>query len=273
MDTPLVSVVITTKNEEDVLEELLKSLKRQTYRHVEIIVVDNHSTDRTLRIARRYTQWCYLKGPERSLQRNFGARNAHGAYLLFLDADMMVEPPVIEECVRLVHKKTDVKIVVIPERSVGTGFWAECKILERACYANDDTIEAARFFEARVFWEMGGYDERLTGPEDWDLPQKIKRKYRWERGTSFIIHRERNVTLSQLARKKYYYGLKVSRYVSQHPLSVTAGQLIYLLRPAFYRNWRLLLSNPINTGGMILMLAVEQFAGLAGFVKGRFLIK
>ena len=99
--SPLVSVVITTKNEEKNIENCLKSILKQTYPRdkIEIIVVDNNSTDRTKEIARRYTDKVYNKGPERSAQRNFGAKQAKGEYYLYLDADMILSPNVISECV------------------------------------------------------------------------------------------------------------------------------------------------------------------------------
>ena len=267
---PLVSVIITTKNEASVIGELLTSLAGQTHKHFEIIVVDNHSTDDTRTVVRSFGARVFTKGPERSAQRNFGAGRAAGNYLLFLDADMVLEDGVISECMKEAKKNPDANVVVIPEKSVGVGYWAKCKALERACYVGDETIEAARFFDKQAFWEMGGYDEQLTGPEDWDLPQRIRRKYAIARIQSYILHNERNVTLLSLARKKYYYGRKVSRYIARHPISVTGQQLIYLLRPAFYRNWRRLLSHPILTIGMMVMLVVEQTAGFLGFLAGRF---
>ncbi len=266
---PLISVIITTKNEESVIGQLLDSLRRQTEKRFEIIIVDNYSSDRTREIAKRYTKRIFLKGPERSSQRNFGASKAGGRYLLFLDADMVLGPDVLAQCLAAVKKNKRIKAVVIPEKSAGNSFWAKCKTLERACYVGDGTIEAARFFDTHAFVEAGGYDDRLTGPEDWDLPQKVKAKHAIGRIASFIMHNERNITLAGLAKKKYYYGLKVARYVSQHPLSITGQQLVYLLRPAFYRNWKLLVSHPVLTLGMIMMLAVEQCAGFAGFVKGK----
>jgi len=63
---PLVSVIITTKNEEKHIENLLQSIKRKTYKNIEIILVDNYSTDKTIEIARKYTDKIYLKGLERS---------------------------------------------------------------------------------------------------------------------------------------------------------------------------------------------------------------
>src|SRR3989304_9732791 len=89
---PLVSIIVTTKNESDVIERLLKSIKSQTHDNLEIIVVDNQSSDRTKEISKQYTRNVYDYGPERSAQRNFGARKAGGQYFLFLDADMELTP-------------------------------------------------------------------------------------------------------------------------------------------------------------------------------------
>ena len=74
----LVSVIVPTKNSEQFLEKCLDSIKKQTYKRVEIIVVDNNSTDNTKKIARKFTNKVFNKGPERSAQMNFGAKKAKG---------------------------------------------------------------------------------------------------------------------------------------------------------------------------------------------------
>jgi glycosyltransferase involved in cell wall biosynthesis len=73
---PLVSVVITTKNEEKNIENCLRSINGQTFTNVELIVVDNFSEDETVEIAKKYTTKVYFKGPERSSQRNYGVQVA-----------------------------------------------------------------------------------------------------------------------------------------------------------------------------------------------------
>lgn len=75
---PIVSVVVTIKNEENNIENCLKSIESQSYpqEKIEIIVVDNNSTDCTKKISRRFTNKVYNKGPERSVQRNFGMEKA-----------------------------------------------------------------------------------------------------------------------------------------------------------------------------------------------------
>ncbi len=53
---PLVSVIITTKNEERNIETCLKSIKNQTYKKIEVIVIDNNSADSTEKISKKYTK-------------------------------------------------------------------------------------------------------------------------------------------------------------------------------------------------------------------------
>lgn len=265
----LVSVIITTRNEIKNIENCLVSIINQVYKNIEIILVDNNSNDATKETARKYTSLVFNKGPERSAQRNFGAKKAKGDYLLFIDADMILLKNVVKECVG--KMRGDVKAIVIPEKSIGIGYWAQCKALERTFYEGDSSIEAARFFDKKKFWEIGGYDERITGPEDWDLPQRLGLKYKIGRINSFICHNEGKMSLAVLLKKKHYYGLKVSKYLkNNHPLRMTAQQVIYLLRPAFYKKWRLILRNPLLAAGMIFMLFTEQLAGFTGFVRGNF---
>ena len=96
---PLVSIIITTKNEEKNIGRCLKSIKKQACPNIEIIVVDNNSIDKTKQITKKYTKNVFNKGPERSAQRNFGAQKAKGKYLLFLDADMTLSPQLIKKAV------------------------------------------------------------------------------------------------------------------------------------------------------------------------------
>ena len=80
----LVSVIVTTRNEERNIGNCLQSIRLQTYKPVEIIVVDNNSTDKTQEIARSFTDVVVNKGPERSAQRNHGICGlAKGIFLIY----------------------------------------------------------------------------------------------------------------------------------------------------------------------------------------------
>src|SRR3989339_554384 len=130
-DLPVVSVIITTKNEEKNIENCLKSVQKQDYdkEKLEIIVVDNNSTDRTKEIASQFTDKIFDKGPERSAQRNFGAEKSYGKYILYLDADMILSEKVISECV-MKSEKGRIVGLYIPEVIIGSGFWIKVRNFE-----------------------------------------------------------------------------------------------------------------------------------------------
>ncbi|MFC1700111.1 glycosyltransferase family 2 protein, partial [Patescibacteria group bacterium] len=117
----LVSFVIPTKNSAKHLEKVIKRILEQTYSDVEIIVVDNNSTDNTKEIARKYTDKVFNKGPERSTQMNFGGKKAKYKYIFFLNSDCELEKDVTKECVDLCESGFDG--VMVSLMHVGKGFW------------------------------------------------------------------------------------------------------------------------------------------------------
>ena len=178
----IVSVIITTREESDNIANCLDSVAKQDYpkEKIEIIVVDNDSTDKTVEIARRYTDKVYNFGPERSAQRNFGVEKGRGKYALYLDADMILSLGVVKECVDKCENKNCIALY-IPERVIGKGFWAKVRDFERSFY-NATVIDCVRFIRRDKFLEIDGFDENLTGPEDWDFDRRIKAtgKTQWQ---------------------------------------------------------------------------------------------
>lgn len=266
---PTISVIIPTKNEEQNIAQCIKSVKKSGVRSQEseeIIVVDNKSTDRTTEIAKKLGAKVFQAGPERSAQRNFGAKKATGNYLLFLDADMELEKEVISECFNLAKK--GFPVVIISEKVVGKGFWSQCRALEKSCYLGDELIEAARFYKKDLFLKLGGFDEKLIASEDWDLHQRAKKVgAEIGRTKSFVLHHEKETNPMEAARKKYYYGLNLAHYLKKHPkLALTQYQP---LRLAFLRNSKKLLAHPALTLGLITLKLGEYLGGGLGLIRGR----
>lgn len=266
----LVSIIITTKNSGRTLEKLLKSIKLQSYKRIETIVIDNKSSDKTFLIAKKYTKNVFDYGPERSSQRNFGIKKAKGDYLLILDSDMILTKNIVLECVNKIEKDKKIGGVIIPERSFGEGIWSKAKILEREINEGESYFEAARFFPKELVLKLKGYDENITGPEDWDLPNRIAKKNKIERIESYILHDEGKHSLLGLVKKKYYYGLSADKYLKKQNISAFGPRTIYILRPAFYRNWNKILDDPIVGGSMILMLLAETVGGGLGYLIGKY---
>lgn len=239
MSEPLVSLVITTKNEEKNIEPVMKSIEAQSYKTIETILVDNGSTDRTKELARKYTDKVYDKGPERSAQRNFGMiEKAKGKYVMFIDCDMILSSHLIENCVEMMEKG-DCVALHIPEIVLGKNYWSKVRRFERSFY-NGTVIDGARFFRKDKFVEVGGFDETMSGPEDWDIDKKIKKigkigllnsiekNDNWSlkffilnRGVnpdqygSVVYHNESEFNLKKYLSKKGYYATSFDGYIKK----------------------------------------------------------
>ena len=97
------SVIIPTLNEEKFLPKLLKSLGKQTFRDFEVFVIDGGSEDKTEYVFGKHSKhlpsskFIHSEVKNVGFQRNLGAKNASGKYLVFLDADVDVEQTFLEE--------------------------------------------------------------------------------------------------------------------------------------------------------------------------------
>ncbi len=205
MNLPLVSVIIPTHNSARTLERCLQSIKDQTYSNLELIVIDD-SLDGTKEIARKFTDKVYNYQTERSAKRNFGAQQAKGKYLLIHDSDIYFPPTAVSECVELAEV-VGALAVILPEMSIGEGFWSKVKAFERDFYVGNDYLEAARFFSAQTYRDLGGYDESLYAGEDWDLTIRFREVgYKISRSHTFVEHDEGKMNLFGSSKKKKYYG-------------------------------------------------------------------
>jgi glycosyltransferase involved in cell wall biosynthesis len=262
----VVTVVIPTRNSARTIEACLRSIKKQTYPRVEVIVVDNASDDATPAIAHEYADLFLSEGPERSSQRNIGARCAHGAYLLFVDSDMVLDLNVVAQCVSAIEESS-APALIIPEMSVGEGFWAHCRALERSCYSGDELIEAARFYRRDAFELSGGFDEAIAGFEDWDLCLRVGRGAALPRIGAVIFHDEGRLRLRNHLAKKRYYARSFRRYRQKHG-AIALRQVNVIGRSAFLRNWERLVRHPVLTPGLVLLKTLELAAGAIGILDG-----
>jgi glycosyltransferase involved in cell wall biosynthesis len=263
---PLVSVIVPTKNNESTLGKCLESIKNQTYANIEFIVVDNFSTDRTKEIAESFGFKCYLKGPERNPQRNFGAEQASGEYLLFIDSDMELSSEVVADCVAAVQNE-GLQAVTIPEVSFGEGFWTKCKAFERSFYIDEGTMALSRFFDKGAFSNAGGFDDSLIGFDDRDLHFRIVANGGGVGKAGAIIwHNEGRARISRLMKKKYLYGKSLNQYLSKHRDAGNTRWLFY--RVTFIKHWGKMIKHPILSVGMAFMQLCELSAAGAGYIAG-----
>ena len=185
----LVSVVIPCYNQAHFLGEAIESVLGQSYRNVEIIVVDDGSTDNTSEVATRYPKVRCIRQKNQGLSgaRNSGLRESKGSYLVFLDADDLLLPHALEvgverlkahpECAfvsgRYKHITADRQLLweVQPPPFKGKDYYAE---LLRGNYIG---MHAAVMYQRFVFESVGGFDTSLRACEDYDLYLRVARDF------------------------------------------------------------------------------------------------
>lgn len=104
MGFPKISIIIPTYNVERYVEECIESVLNQSYENIEIIVIDDGSTDTTPYLLKDYKEVLSLTlNPENQGQgavRNEGIEKASGDYILFMDSDDFIEPKTAEQLVQ-----------------------------------------------------------------------------------------------------------------------------------------------------------------------------
>lgn len=176
ISTPEASVVIPCFNQGEYLAETIASVRRQTFRALEIVVVDDGSTDpKTLGVFEEYSRQGgkVLHTPNRGLAaaRNYGISHSSGKYVLPLDADDRIAPGYLEAAVAILESDDRVGIVYPLVEFFGEreGVWQQPEFsVTRLLYEN--MIVASAIFR-RADWErVGGYREDMSfGWEDWDF--------------------------------------------------------------------------------------------------------
>jgi len=179
------SVVIPTLNEEKFLPKLLSSLAVQTDRNFEVIVVDGSSKDKTVAVAKTYAKKLpkltvlVSKKASLPLQRNLGAKEARGEWLIFVDADSIFLPYFIDRCTAFIETSHPELFTTWfrpdneePKDSVYTLFTnifiESTLIFKRPMAPGPLTIVTRTAYDL-----VGGYDEEHAFHEDVDFGQRL----------------------------------------------------------------------------------------------------
>lgn len=182
---PLVSVIIPCYNHGRYLAEALASVRQQDYPAVEIVVVDDGSTDSTREVAQDHPFVNYIYQPNQGLSaaRNTGLRHSTGPYLVFLDADDWLLPDALKINAQYLqqnpalafvsggHDKVYAAGVVSDNSKVVTDLHYQ-RLLE----GNYIGMHATVMYQRWVF-DKFEYDPALKAAEDYDLYLRIARTY------------------------------------------------------------------------------------------------
>lgn len=265
--TESVTVVVPTRNNIRTIEACLRSVAEQSHPDVELIVVDNHSTDGTPQVAERLADRVITAGPERSAQRNTGIEAARGEWVLWLDSDMILPPRTIALALETA-RATGATGIALPERTIGEGFWTACRALERECYLDDPWLHNPRLVRREYLLGEGAFHTDMSGPEDADLRMKMRATGAGiELAPIIVDHDEGRLTVRDVMSKRYYYGRSIPAFAREHEGAVGAqGKAV--LR-SYVRNHRRLLQDPVHAAGMVALRAMEAGGYALGARRGR----
>lgn len=188
MGKPFFSVIIPALNEEKFLPHLLDSLAKQTLKNFEVIVVDGKSKDKTALIARSYRRKLpslsvlVSHKPSLPLQRNLGAHEACGDWLLFVDADSILMPYFIDRIALYIDRvhPTVFTTWVQPDTDVNNDavftLFANIFLESMIVWKRPVTPGPLTIIRADAFHEIGGYDETHAFNEDVDLGLRLAKR-------------------------------------------------------------------------------------------------
>lgn len=221
-DNPLVSIIIPNYNNEQYLDACLGSCLAQTYDNIEIIIVDDCSTDRSVELLKRYREGDHRihlfenrENLKVSKTRHIGIEHASGSWITTLDSDdIFLTDRKIEKEMQVVAKHGYDPFVVaysgilpidendkiylgktkykpIKERNIHD------ELLTRSCFIPRDFI-----FSKKLYYEVGGFDFDIPLYEDWDLKIRLSKKGRFfYSGIDGVGYRRHGLGLSSASRK------------------------------------------------------------------------
>ncbi|MDH4230865.1 MAG: glycosyltransferase family 2 protein [Nitrospirota bacterium] len=171
MDRPLVSVIIPAYNSGPYLADALRSVFEQDYQPIEVIVVDDGSTDETASVARSFKDILYTfqanQGPASA--RNTGIRLAHGDFIAFLDADDYWPENKLRTQMSHLIENPETEVVLGRIQCIGLFTEAEKSIrFEGPDNTMTNVCLGSGVFNKSVFDKVGFFDESLRFYEDHD---------------------------------------------------------------------------------------------------------
>lgn len=288
----MISIVIPTKNNSDTIERCLNSIKNLDYPEdeLEIIIVDGHSNDRTVEIAKKYG--CKLIFENKgiiSYARDIGVKHASGEFIAFTDADCVVDRNWIKELIK--HFSDRVAAVggpnITPEDDIE---FAKCagKVLlflskpgARYGFVENKVMDIYHnptcnvIYRKKVLEEVGGFNYKLVTVDDEELDYRIrKRGYRIIYTPSARVYHYRRSTWKKFIKMAYSYGVGRMQAIKLHrdmgrwfhfvsPSLISATAVLFVL--SSHNALTILISGGIGVGLMSLYLGKTKIGNFFTF--------
>lgn len=240
MNSPLVSIIVPVYNTEKYVSECLNSLIQQSYAHIEIIAVDDGSTDNSLKILNdisakdRRLKVFSQRNQGVSAARNLALKKATGEYIMFVDADDWIDSSTIEECLQAIGDADVCFFTYIREftnRSLPKSLFPQTQIF---------ATEACKQLQRRIIGPIG---EELANPGMLDSLGTIWGKlYRKEilNGTEFIDLKVIGTAEDSLYNCNVFRKVKKAIYLNKafyHYRKFNSGAETKKYKPQLSQQW------------------------------------
>jgi glycosyltransferase involved in cell wall biosynthesis len=222
-NSPYISIIIPLYNAEKTLEKCLNAIFSSRYKNFEVLVVDDGSTDNSIKIAESFSckilKLKHNQGP--SVARNWGAKNARGDVLLFIDSDIVIQRDTLD---LFVDSLKDYPAVFgIYTQKPGTG---KLLTLYQNFYAHK-SIQQTRELTAmlysycvaikkKVFDEVGGFDQRWIRAtfEDVEFGLRITQKgHQIYLNKNIQVVHHADFDIKRFVKNYFYKSLDLSKFM------------------------------------------------------------
>ncbi len=243
MEKPLISVIIPTYNRAYILSKAIESVLNQTFKNVELIVVDDGSIDQTPYLVYKYPL-IYVRKPHRGVShtRNTGILKAKGEFIAFLDSDDVFVSKKLEKQLKFLEKYPEYKIVQTDEiwykgnirinpkkkhqKAEGWFFDKAIKI----CVVSISTV----LIKKEVFYEVGFFDESFPVCEDYEFWLRVSLKMPVGLVKEYLVIKSggRSDQLSAMKGLDYYRTLALLKLFKNYQKDLKLEQKIMLYAEA-----------------------------------------
>lgn len=186
-DKPLVSIIMPTYNREQLIKKAMGSVLKQSYENWELIIVDDGSSDNTLKLLNQISNekikiLSHDKNKGAAAARNTGLKNASGKYVMYLDSDNQWDSRYVETMVgafmelpqadaiysgQLLYKDDQSKPYAVRFGTFNKSLLHNKNYIDMSCFCHKHSI----------FEKIGGFDENLTHLIDWDYILRISNEF------------------------------------------------------------------------------------------------
>jgi len=266
-----ISVIIPTYNEEKDISECLESLKKQSYKNFEIIIVDDGSKDNTMNVLKKF-KTKIIKGKHKGpgFSRNLGAKKAKGSILVFVDADMTFDKDYIRNLIQPMKNKKIIGTTHDYEEARNiNNIWSKCWGKIRIAKGSRHNV-IFRAIRKNKFLELGGFDPKYGYADDQTFFLRYNIAPKVAKNTT--CYHKNPESLKQVFKQSRWIGASIRNKLINNPispiflilLSPIAIPLLSIRKCYVNRCWNLFFP-------MLVFMIVRYFGSIFGLLRKNYL--